>query len=873
MKKILTFLVIAVAFINLSYAKKVDENTARIVGQQFMTGRAVSGQIKNISDISLSYTSYASNGSMAPFAESVVYYYVFNINSTQGFVIVSGDDIVDPILGYSNQKAFDPAHIPLHVAAWLKGYEDQISYAIDKQMTATPKIQAAWDLYKTTTNPTPFFKAPQGVAPLVQTTWNQSPYYNDLCPFDNGANDRTVTGCVATAMAQVLKYWNSPVTGAGFNSYNDPNYGTQSADFGSTTYDWNNMPLLLNGPNTPIATLMYQCGVSVNMTYGVAAAGGSAAYVISSQSPVTNCAEYALKTYFGYPSTLHGETRVSYSDDDWKNMLKSDLDASRPLIYAGFGSGGGHCFVCDGYDNNGMFHFNWGWQGLYDGYFDINALNPAGVGTGGGTGGFNSGQQAIFGVQGSGGGGNDTTNLQIYAPLIISASPIIYGSSFTLQTDIFNLATSGSFTGDFCAAIFNNNMAFVDYVEILSNMTLPAQSNYPSGLTFSNTGLLTMLPGTYEIAVYYRTAGGNWILVPDGSGSNTNGIQVSVINPNSIELYAPMTVTPGTTLINGQPVSVHLNVVNNGSTDFNGTWDVSLYDLDGYAVATIQDLTGQNLMAGYYYTNGLDFTTNALNVDPGTYLMALQYLPDGGNWTLTGSTNYQNPIEVTVQEKTLTADSYEPNNTVNQASDLPVSFTANAATVSTTGANCNTGNDYDFYKITLDQGHSYTIGGILYDAGYASGQSYTLDAIWSYSTDGATWSQTYDNVDPNNISLTNGGTVYFQVSPKFTGTTGTYMLTLNVTRNPLGIGESGTNAFRVYPDPARDYLYLEPATGQQWPSQIRISTVEGREVMNVEPGKPDKNLKIDVSELPDGMYFLEIINPEGILTKQVIIRH
>ena len=874
MKKIFTFLVVAVAFISLSYAKKVDENTAKVVGQQFLIAKAVSGQIRTVSDVALSYTSFAPAPATDQSAEPIVCYYVFNINSTQGFVIVSGDDAVAPILGYSNQASFDADHIPPHVAAWLKGYEDQIEYAVSQKMTATPKIMSEWELYKTTTNPKPLYKAPQGVAPLVQTTWNQSPYYNDLCPYDNQAGDRAVTGCVATAMAQVLKFWNSPATGAGFHSYNDPKYGTQSADFGSTTYDWNGMPMVLNGPNTAIATLMYHCGVSVDMTYGVGATGGSAAYVISSQSPVTNCAEYALKTYFGYPSTLHGEARATYSDATWTSMLKTDLDASRPLIYAGFGSGGGHCFVCDGYDDNGMFHFNWGWQGQFDGYFQIDALNPEGVGTGGGTGGFNSGQQAIFGVQGSGGGGGGggTTTLQIYAPLNISSSPIYYGNAFTITTDIANMATTGSFTGDFCAAIFDNNQAFVDFVEIKSNMTLPAQSHYTNGVTFSNAGLFTMLPGAYVIAVYYRTGGGNWILLPDGSGSNTNVIQVNVINPNDMEMYAPMTVTPGTTLIKGQQVSVHLDVANFGTSGFTGTWDVSLYNLDGSFAATIQSLTGQTLGAGYHYTNGLNFANSALNVDPGTYLMALQYLPDGGSWTLTGSTTYQNPIEVTVQEGTLSTDMYEPNNTAAQAYLLPTSFSGNTASVSTNGSNCNTGTDYDYYKITLDPGYSYTVGAVVNDAGYGGGQTYTLDAVWTYSTDGANWSSTFDNVDPDNIQMMNGGTLFFEVSPKFTGTMGTYKLTLNITKNPLGISESGQNAFKVYPNPAQDYIFLAPVNQQQWPSQVRISSADGREVMNFVPGKQEGDLKIGVADLKNGIYTMQIITPEGIITKQVIIR-
>ena len=195
-------------------------------------------------------------------------------------------------------------------------------------MKPTPAIKAKWEFLSKTNNPKPFFRGPQGVSPLIQTTWNQSPYYNDLCPYDNNYNEYTVTGCVATAMAQVLKFWNYPATGSGFHSYNDPNYGTQSADFGSTTYDWTNMPMELTSSNTAVATLMYHCGVSVDMTYGVAETGGSSAYVISSGSPVTNCADMPSKPV-GYPSTLQGLARANYDDRTWKNMLKTNIQCQR----------------------------------------------------------------------------------------------------------------------------------------------------------------------------------------------------------------------------------------------------------------------------------------------------------------------------------------------------------------------------------------------------------------------------------------------------------------------------------------------------------------------------------------------------------------
>jgi hypothetical protein len=872
MKKLVSFLLIAVTFISVTYGKKVDLNTAQTVAQQFMAKKAVPGKLTAVRNISLAFTAVPENVNKTLSGEPDVYYYVFNLNATRGFIIVSGDDIVEPILAYSNQGSFDPDHIPAHVRAWLKGYTDQIQYALDQQMEPTPGIRGDWDLYTDTDNKFPVYKGVHTAGPLVQTTWNQSPYYNAMCPYDNTASELTVTGCVATAMAQVLKFWNFPAQGAGFNSYNDPKYGMQSADFGSTTYDWNNMPLVLNGPNAAIATLMFQCGVSVNMTYGIAQTGGSSAYVVSSQSPVTNCAEYALKTYFGYPATLNGQVRQNFTDATWKNMMITDLDAGRPIIYAGFGSGGGHCFVCDGYDNNGMFHFNWGWQGQFDGYFNINALNPEGVGTGGGTGGFNSGQQAVFGIQGGnggGGGGNQAYGLALYSTLNISASSIGYGDPFTISTNIANFGP-GNFHGTVCAAIFNSNYDFVDFVDSIPNVSY--DSGYYYSTTFNYPGKFTLLPGTYYIAAYYKATGGNWMIVGNYQ-SYYNFLQMQVVNSNPMEMYAAMTVTPGTTLTSGQPVTVHLDVANGGLTDFNGTFDVSLYDLDGFVVATVQQLTGMNLHAGYHYTNGLTFTNSNLVAPPGTYLMALQYLADNSSsWALAGSMSYANPIFVIVQQGTLNADQFEPNNSPSQAYDLVVNFSGNTAMVSTQGANCNTGTDYDFYKITLAQGHSYSIAARVDDASHNPNPgNYTLNAIWIDSVSGSPASPVYRGEAPGNIMLLNGGTVIFGVAPEFTGLTGTYNLVLNIQQNPAGISAPGQSSFNVYPNPANDYIIVAPANPVQWPSLIRISTVEGRGLINVEPGQQQDKIRIPVGNLSSGIYFLQAITPGGVISKEIMI--
>ena len=432
-----------------TFAKQVDENTAKQVGQNFLATRTNSQTLKNSSSFQLVYKSNSKISNPLASIQPTTYFYVFNA-STSGFIIVAGDDNVTPILGYSDQGVFDPNNIPQNVAKWFEGYKSEIRSIIEQNIQPTNEIKDEWQSLKNGNTNNSSAKAMASVNPLMQTQWNQSPYYNSLCP------GGSVTGCVATAMAQIMKYWNYPATGSGFHSYNHQTYGTLSANFGSTTYQWGSMPNSVNSTNNAVATLMYQVGVSVDMNYSPQVSG---AYVISAQSPVTNCSEYALKTYFGYKNTLQGVQRANYNQTQWLNLLKTELDASRPILYAGFGSGGGHCFVADGYDNNDYIHFNWGWGGAYDGYFQINALNPSGTGTGGGSGGYNSGHQAVIGIEPP--AGSQTYNMALYNYVTPSANTIYYGQSFNITTNIANNGTN-TYNGDYTAAIFDNSYNFID---------------------------------------------------------------------------------------------------------------------------------------------------------------------------------------------------------------------------------------------------------------------------------------------------------------------------------------------------------------------------------------------------------------------------
>ena len=872
MKRILTLLVILLSISLNGFSKSVDENTAKLVGQHYIQTHTNSAVLKNVSQLVLVYkeTSKASNASA--YQEPLVYFYVFNTVDAKGFVIVSADDNASPVLGYSDESIFKSTDIPINVAKWLEGYKEQMRYIIKNNIAATVEISNSWkslmDGSATITS-----RGSRSISPLLKCTWDQSPYYNAQCPYDNASSQRTVTGCVATAMAQVMKYHSYPANGNGFHSYSSQNYGNLSASFGSTKYDWSSMPNNVTSANSAVATLMYHCGVSVDMNYGIASAGGSGAYVISSGSPVTNCAEYALKTYFGYSTSLKGVDRSKYSDANWLALIENELNNSRPIIYAGFGSGGGHCFVADGFDASDKIHFNWGWSGYYNGYFSIDALNPTGTGTGGGTGGFNSGHQAIIGITpATSVSHNSKDSLSLYDNVNVSSATIYYQQSFDVTTNVYNPGKD-DFKGDYCAAIFDANDNFVTIIDSFINVSLPSGKVYSSNIKFSCKGLLSMLPGSYTVSIFYRYSDGDWILLSDYN-SYTNSADIQVINPNKIALYAAMKITGTGIFVKGKAGSVTLDLSNSGTTTFTGSVNLSLFNLDGTFATTIEQKNSLSLGAGNHFSGGLTFSSTNINVAPGSYYMALEHQKSGGSWELTGSDNYQNPIKITVQAAPLLPDKYEVNNTAAQAYKLPLTFVGGEATATTVGSNCHLGSDYDYYKLDLPSGYSYTISSKIQDAVYNdNGILYTLDAIASYSIDGGnSWSDTYDDL-VDDVVMPNGGTIYYLLAPHFTGNVGTYEFDLDVIRgkNSGIMQETNIDNINIYPNPASGFINIDLSAYSGKVTAIYLSNLQGQQIIantNI-AGKGTHQLLLD--NISSGVYFLQLHSTDGILTKKIVV--
>lgn len=405
MKKIV-LLITSLLIVWTASAERVSPDEAAVVANHFMNGVSASAQGVHKAPAKRIVLQAAAQDTAAQ-------YYVYENTNGEGWVMVAANDVVRPVLAYSHTGRFRTDHMPNNVRGWLREYNKQIRFAEQNYVNASPEVQQEWTALRKGIRKA---AATEIVTPLIQTGWDQgSPYWN-LCPVSG--TSRTYTGCVATAMAQVMYYWQWPQQGTGSHSVTYKGQ-TYTANFGETTYDWANMLKSYSGSSTSaqktaVATLMLHCGIAVDMEYGTYDDGGSAAYTIdyngyfSDQG--TMCAETALRNFFKYKTTGYcrdgdyGTGMKKWSRAEWIAMLKAELDAARPIMYAGVGCDDpkdsqtcyGHSFVCDGYDSDDYFHFNWGWSNWCDGYYNIDVMETTDPGSGGGNGVYNLQQDVIL---------------------------------------------------------------------------------------------------------------------------------------------------------------------------------------------------------------------------------------------------------------------------------------------------------------------------------------------------------------------------------------------------------------------------------------------------------------------------------------------
>lgn len=353
MKKILSFLLAVMLLTGMAQAASISQEQATKVCANFLLQKQINGYTESID-----FQFYK-----AELKDGNVVFYVFQCKPI-GYVIISASSHFDPVVCYSFESDFQ--HNPGFDYA-LEAYSNIISTYEKRGQDFRPGIAERWQKYLSND-----FAAEktrnQEVKALVTSKWNQDMYFNTYCPWDRtaayGCDGRVYTGCVSTAMAQVMNYHGHPYTGLGGSSYIPGNYGRYTVKFFQQTYNYNAMPNVPSGYSNEMAKLIHHCGVAVQMGYTTQGSGANS---------VT--ASEAMKNHFKYDSAWICPRALYDQIGDWYNALKTDLNARRPMYYAAHNGNDGHAFVVDGYDENDKFHVNWGWGGSGDGYFTISDNN------------------------------------------------------------------------------------------------------------------------------------------------------------------------------------------------------------------------------------------------------------------------------------------------------------------------------------------------------------------------------------------------------------------------------------------------------------------------------------------------------------------
>lgn len=428
-------------------------------------------------------------------------FYIFS--DDRSFVIAGADEKLPALIAYGNSSAFSADSIPDNLRYWLDDYKVKMSAALAKGVTLTSPTAMG----------TPVVK------PLITAKWAQEKPFNNDC---NDIGQSSVTGCVATAMAQIMYYHKWPMQGTGSHSYSYKlNFGgdigvktiTPSVDFSSHTYNWSTMQdaygvyvdeesgytnaSYTDTQAADVARLLHDCGVSVDMIY----AGGSSS-ASSAKVP------YALTTYFGYDCGMSYLQKVLFSDEEWAQMIRTELDARRPVLYSGQTlNNEGHAFICDGYDNAGYYHMNWGWQGMANGYYLIvgtDALNPDVSSTGGGTVGlgYTEGNDMIIGIQKAQAGSSYNYFMYCNQPFTVDRSNITANTLINLKGGFFN--------GSIVEVEFEVGMRFkhtaADYSADINftSSTLKTNSGFSS---YGRNPSALRYNGKYEVYPIYRVKG------------------------------------------------------------------------------------------------------------------------------------------------------------------------------------------------------------------------------------------------------------------------------------------------------------------------------------------------------------------------------
>ena len=524
--------------IGTAWAVPINENQARSIASNYMSSHAMQAtNLKMAHKAPLKGLNANENAA----------YYVFNATSG-GFVIVAGDDRAPAVLGYSDKGTFDAEAVPEAMQTMLEGYTAQI----------TALGQGA--------KPAPRLTANSAIRPLVTASWSQDAPFNILFPILPNGN-RAVTGCVATAMAQVLYYWKHPTASTAIPAYTSQSLSIYMPELPAVEFNWDAMQDVYLSSDTQsdgavaAAQLTLYCAQSVNMNFMYGVSGANTALIPS-----------VISTYFGYKASARCEYRENYTTQSWADYIYNELAEGRPVIYSGSKASGGHAFICDGYDGNGMFHMNWGWDGMSNGYFLLNVLNPdaQGIGSASEAYGYILDQSIIVGIEPGEG----------ESEFVLTAGNVALNGATTTRTSS-NQNFTATVSGRFC----NYTLQTIDVsfgwglyqgeelVSVLSQsniQSLPPTYFVPIDNQVLNFGS-NITSGTYRIVpIYSEYRANNW---RPCKGADVNYIEVTIdgnectvigYGTAGLRDYAINGITAYGSMHHGRPVDLAVNMTNNG---------------------------------------------------------------------------------------------------------------------------------------------------------------------------------------------------------------------------------------------------------------------------------------------------------------------
>jgi hypothetical protein len=560
MKTLKNYLLMPLAlFILVSYAlfsKPISlEKAKQIAIQHNLQLNKYSIELQNPSD----YKLIASSHDIFSKTTENPTFYIYNLPQ-KGWVIVAGDDIAHPVLAYSKEASYSLENLPDNAKYWLEQYDIAISEAIKQEVLQSKKIANEWLMVRNPKKRTSLLA--EVVSPLIKTEWGQNSPYNDLCPYDEKEKKRTPAGYAATAMAQIMKYWNFPANGRGKNIYTHKKYGKLYADFENTIYDWDNITDEYDQNSTEkqkkaVATLVYHCGVALSMNYGAKSSTTKESYIAP-----------ALKMYFMYDTTAKMITRSDYHYNTWLDMLKKNLDNSQPILYSGETYGIRYSFVCDGYDTDNRFHFNLCWDGgIHNGYYYVDHI----------TGYYhNVMQTAIADIKPF---EKFRPQITLLKPLELKQAIVYQNSTVKISANIINKKAE-SFSGSLSLRLFDAEDNFL--MPIAEQNIDNLEPNKPTEIIFETNPLFNTSAGKYYVKLYNKHRIVKQWLLSSGDNKLEIEVQKDLNSENKLSLYSSPTLAEYQfdkyQIEKETELKATASFINTSKENFRGVISASIYD-------------------------------------------------------------------------------------------------------------------------------------------------------------------------------------------------------------------------------------------------------------------------------------------------------